>query len=476
MDFPGSGFRIAGMAEKRIQEIPRSLREQYEKGKAAFERNNLDYAISILAHVLEQEPGFFECRQALRATQFKRTGQSATSFLKKIVGSANPKLVQAQVAARSHPLQALSLAEQVLNGDPNNMSAHKVLAEAAWAADLPRTAVLSLEIAYKNSSRDRDVAMRLAQGLCKIGQAVRAETILSELARAYPGDPEIAQALKDSAASRTMAEGGFEAIADGSGSYRDALRDQHQTELLEQEQREVKTEHVAERLLAEYEERLSKEPQNLRLIRQMAELCVQRKDYNRALEYYERLTGVEGADPTIERAVSETRIRMLDDALATLDPLAPDYSEQSARLKNERGKLLLDDAKQRVERYPNDLQFRFELGQLYLQAGRISEAIQEFQKAQNNPHKRIQAMYHLGQCFSRRGMHDLATRTFQNAIKEKLLFDDEKKELIHALGTALEQMGRTDEAIEQFKLIYEVDIGYRDVATKVDAYYAAKSG
>ncbi len=71
-------------------------------------------------------------------------------------------------------------------------------------------------------------------------------------------------------------------------------------------------------------------------------------------------------------------------------------------------------------------------------------------------------------------MNDLAARTLQNAIKEKIVFDEEKKELIHALGCVLEKMGKPEEAVEQFKFIYEVDIAYKDVAAKVDAYYAAK--
>ena len=35
-------------------------------------------------------------------------------------------------------------------------------------------------------------------------------------------------------------------------------------------------------------------------------------------------------------------------------------------------------------------------------------------------------------------------------------------------------MGKKEDAIEQFKTIYEIDIGYRDVASKVDAYYASQ--
>ena len=71
-------------------------------------------------------------------------------------------------------------------------------------------------------------------------------------------------------------------------------------------------------------------------------------------------------------------------------------------------------------------------------------------------------------------MNDLAARTLQNAIKEKSGFDEEKKELIYALGIVLEKMGKMDEAIEQFKQIYEIDYGYKDVAAKVEASYPGK--
>jgi tetratricopeptide (TPR) repeat protein len=81
---------------------------------------------------------------------------------------------------------------------------------------------------------------------------------------------------------------------------------------------------------------------------------------------------------------------------------------------------------------------------------------------------------YLGRCFAKRGMNDMAARKFQDALKEKLTFDEEKKELLYELGSVLEKMNKPDDAIEQFKQIYEADIGYRDVSAKVDAYYASK--
>ena len=80
----------------------------------------------------------------------------------------------------------------------------------------------------------------------------------------------------------------------------------------------------------------------------------------------------------------------------------------------------------------------------------------------------------LAQCFAKRGMNDSAVRTLQNAIKEKPAFDEEKKDLIYHLGCVFEKMGKKTEAIEQFLIIYESDVTYRDVGAKVDAHYAGQ--
>ena len=51
--------------------------------------------------------------------------------------------------------------------------------------------------------------------------------------------------------------------------------------------------------------------------------------------------------------------------------------------------------------------------------------------------------------------------------KASVLMDNNKKEIIYNLGETYEQMGKKDEALTQFKKIYEVDINYRDVSKKI---------
>jgi tetratricopeptide (TPR) repeat protein len=463
------------MPEKNVSELPRELRDLYQKGTQALTRQNFEYAIAILNQVLSKDPSCFECRQALRAAQFKNAGNSG-GFFKKMLGgaSSSPAIAKAQMSVRKDPIDAIQTLEQVLNNDPSNSAAHKLLAEAALAADFPKTACFSYEIVLKNSPKDYNVAMDYAQALAKAGQAEKAEGVLIDLQRAYPQKAEIGQALKDLSARKTLSEG-YEQLADGTGSYRDILRNKEEAVSLEQEHRGVKSDAVADRLIREYTARLEQEPRNLKLMREIAELYAQKKEFDKGLEYCQKIKATEGGnDPSFERFAADIGLRKFEHALTQLDPNASDYADCVARIEAERQNFQLEECKSRAERYPTDLQIRFELGELYFKAGKINEALAEFQKAQANPNRRIQAMAYLGQCFARKGMNDMAARRLQDAIKEKVVFDDEKKELLYQFGSVLEKMGKNDEAIEQFKQIYEADIGYKDVSAKVDAYYAGK--
>ena len=296
-----------------------------------------------------------------------------------------------------------------------------------------------------------------------------------DLLRDNPNDGDLSQALKNLSARKTLDQGGYGALEDGGGSYRDILRNKTEAASLEQEKRVVKTEDVTERLIGEYEARLHTEPDNLKLVRSLAELYTQKKQFERALELYNRIkTSGMGNDPSLETAMANTIVRRFDAQIAALNPFDAEHAAQVASLQAEKLAFQLAECQKRVEKFPTDLAIRFEMGSLYFQAGKIGEAIQELQKAQGNPHKRLLAMSLLAQCFAKRKMFDLAARTLQNAIKEKAVFDDEKKDLIYNLGCVLESMGKKEEAVEQFKIIYETDIGYRDVSAKVDAFYAGQ--
>ncbi len=465
------------MAEKILSEISRDARTLFAKGSEALQRENTDYAITLLNQVLEHEPLFFEGRKTLRTAQFKKAGAGSTGFFKKMMSGAgsSPLVAKAQMTLRNNPAGAMAVAEQILNTDPNSSSAHRIIVEAAKQLELPRTAVLSYETLAKNSPKDKKLIVEYAHALSDIGENSRAENLLVELLRETPSDGDLNQALKNMSARKTLDEGGYNALESGEGSYRDILKDKKESESLEQEKKVMKTEDNTERLIGEYETRLQTEPENLKLVRSLAELYTQKKQFDRALEFYDRIkNSAMGNDPSLDTAIANTMVKRFDQQIAELNPFEADHAERVAKLRAEKLDFQLAECQKRVEKFPTDLAIRFEMGVLNFQAGKINEALADFQKAQNNPHKKIAAMSYLAQCFAQKKMFDSAVRTLQNVIKEKLIFDEEKKDLIYNLGSVLETMGKKAEAHEQFLLIYETDASYKDVSAKVDAFYAGQ--
>ena len=462
------------MPEKTVDQIPAAQREMFDKGVAALQKNNLDYAVTLLFQVLKNEPGFYECREALRAAQHRRTGNRGGGLFKKFLGSAS-SLTRGKMALRSNPLDAIVVAEEALNEDPSNMDAHELLAEAALLSRLPKTALLSLEVAFKANPANRKLAEKLADAHNQLGNRARAEKILRDLLSTDPHDPGLNEKLKNLLATRTMAEGGYQQVVDGTGSYRDLLRDKEQSRSLEMENREVKDVDVAARLIGEQEAKLAADPDNPRILRSLAELSLKKGDIAAAIGWYERILAVTGLnDPQILQQIRDARLAHLDNEEKSLDRNAADHATRLGELRTRRDAFLLEDARRRAEANPTDLLVRFELGELHFRAGRIGEAISDLQKAQNNPTRRIAAMNLLARAFATRGMNDLAARKLEEALKEKLIFDDEAKDLRYELGVVLEKAGRPAEAIDQFKLIYEQDSGYRDVMARVDAFYASR--
>jgi len=264
------------MPEKLVNQIPPDLRRLYIKAQEAAQRENPDYAITLFCQILEKEPGFYDCRRALRLEQAKKAAGQTTGFFKKAfsgVGSS-PQIAKAKMALSRNPGEAMAIAEQVLNSDPNNTMAHRVIVDAALAQEFPKTAVMSLEVMVRNSPKDKALVVEFADLAAQTGgeASASAERALDELARASGFDQDLAQAQKNLSARKTMDEGGYSGLAGGEGSFRDILKNKEESASLEQSHRVQKSEDTAARLIKEYEDRLATEPDNMKMIRSLADL------------------------------------------------------------------------------------------------------------------------------------------------------------------------------------------------------------
>jgi tetratricopeptide (TPR) repeat protein len=213
-----------------------------------------------------------------------------------------------------------------------------------------------------------------------------------------------------------------------------------------------------------------------------ATLNEQKEDFEAAIGWYQCAADLtKGADAGLIRKVSDLKIKRLEREIAAHEEFLSTHtaadesyerkSEELKAAKKSRAEILLDDAHNRVERNPTDLQLRFEVGEHLVDAGRFREAVPELQRARQNPNARLKAMNLLGRCYSELGMLDLAMQQLEEASGEVLSMDAMKKEILYNLGLVYEQLGALEKSLNCMKQIYQADYGYKDVAKRVESSY-----
>ena len=304
------------------------------------------------------------------------------------------------------------------------------------------------------------MTQELADALEMLGDYNQAEEVMAQLSRMNPDDIYLQQAYRDTAAKATIYRGGYEKMMEDGEDDEEAVPSNFTSEDVLQEK------------IFYMEEKLQDEPDNHKLAVDIARLYVEQQDFERAFEYFDWvMENNPVGDSAMDKAVAEAHEARFEFNLRALNTDDPNEAAEHARLIEERDAFMLENCQERADRYPTMLEFRFELGEWLFRAGDVNEAILAFQRAQNSPGHRLRSLSYLGQCFLQRGMHDMAVSMFEKGLQEKSAMDDQKKEMVYHLGCVYEEIGKIAEAMEQFKSIYEVDIGYRDVAAKVESGY-----
>jgi tetratricopeptide (TPR) repeat protein len=136
-------------------------------------------------------------------------------------------------------------------------------------------------------------------------------------------------------------------------------------------------------------------------------------------------------------------------------------------LTNEKNQFVFDDLASRVERYPNDLHLRYELGVLYYQNEYYDEALEHLQLAQRSPKDRLWALYYLAMCFLMKGQSDMAVMQLETARDAIPTMDDLKKMVVYQLGLCAENAGDLDKAYQYYKDVYSTDVGFADLSERM---------
>ncbi len=222
----------------------------------------------------------------------------------------------------------------------------------------------------------------------------------------------------------------------------------------------------AEALIQEKLQQIAAEPKNMNARRALARLYAQNKRYAEAVQTLEEAIQAAGAmDPELDRMLSQNRVNYYDQQIAALREAGDEEGAQN--LEAEKNQFVFDDLAARVERYPNDLHLRFELGLQYFTYEYYDEALEHLQLAQKSPKDRLWALYYLAMCFIMKGQTDMGIMQLETARDQIPTMDELKKKVVYQLGLCAESAGDLEKAYAYYKDVYSNDVGFEDLADRM---------
>ena len=245
---------------------------------------------------------------------------------------------------------------------------------------------------------------------------------------------------------RLRAKGGYD---EGDTAREVRVRGEQQAELnLEQKMRQ----------------KIEQEPQTVAHYLDLAQYYLNAERFGEAEDLLAKAYELSDGDTDIREKWEDAQLRHLRQRLAkTHDPAAKKKLQQEYYEKD------LAVCKNRVERYPEILAFKYDLGYRYLLTKQYTEAIPQLQLAQNDPRKKGLCMLVLGQCFEQIKQYKMAMTQYEAAIHEIPDRDAEnKRRALYRAGRLALRLRNIETAEKYLTTLAGLDFSYRDVKDLLD--------
>ncbi len=443
--------------------------EMFRRAKAAVDGGNYDYATELLREILRMDPNHIKARVALRGCARKRFdeggGNKVSGVLKGIVPYLRIHLNM------NKPNKAIEACEDFLRGDPYNVHVLTLQGKAARRAKHVDLAACTFEDIRQRAPGHIHTLRNLAEIYENDkGDAKAAIRYYAEIQALIPSDGMVTKKLKDLQATAHLTETKMEEQK----SFRDSIKDSDKQEELADKDRIVRSEDQLDVEIQRAQEQLAKEPESVPYLTKLGDLYAQKRDLKSAIATYEKAIKVDPQNFSAKQKIGDIKLKHGADRMGQMAAkLAENPDNQELKTKIEAGKKQLaafqvQEFTWRTDAHPTDLPLKADFGDALLAAGQIDEAIAQFQAAQDNPRIRTRCRTALGTCFMHKGQYDLAMSQFERALETYTMLNDEAKGAHYNYGICAERMGDIDNALEHYKEIYEADIKFRDVGTKIE--------
>jgi tetratricopeptide (TPR) repeat protein len=430
--------------------------------------HNFDYAIDMYLEGLKCAPDALEGHLALRKFALDRRSKN---------GKKPSVIEKVKHHGGKTPLEEMLNAEYLLARDPDHLPYAEALLKAAATGGYKKTVAWIAQVIFevnRNSNKPSFATYVLLKDCYAkaemFNEAINACKYAIELKKNHP---ELLDEMRDLCAKMTVRDGKYGQAED----FRDSIRDKKKQEKLHAQDGAVKSPEYLAEALDDAKKAFDANPESPVNILELAEAHF---DLGTEQGYKDSLIVLQKAslkykEFTFKRRIGELKIRKFKEnirsakAAVDADPDNKELKKKFDEALEHFAALELEHYKGCVANYSTDLHMKYEYALRLLVNNQYNDAIPLFQEAQRDPQRRIHAMDKTGLCFFFKGWYTDAIDIFKKALDSCEIKDSAiAKELRYNLARSYQQVSRTQEALDIFRKLAQLDFNYKDVAKRVD--------
>jgi tetratricopeptide (TPR) repeat protein len=198
------------------------------------------------------------------------------------------------------------------------------------------------------------------------------------------------------------------------------------------------------------------------------------KKLEEAVEMYAKALQI-SPDPNIREQMEDCELEVFRNNLLIAKEVAAKHADddshrrKAAELNGELVKREIEVLSRRVERYPQNLQVKFDLARRFVRVKKWSLAIPLFQQASADSRLKVETLINLAKCFVNTKQRPLGLRQLERVLPEVNPHDQKENfcEAHYLLGVLFQEGGDTARAENHFTEVIGVDYNYKDAAKRL---------
>ncbi len=469
-------------------------KDYFKKAEQAAKKQNFDYSIELYMQGLMIDPKSTAQRRKMHKVMTLAIEEKGgnpqgglTVKLKVMPILANVKKLTMQKKWDESVIEY----EKALRYQPRNCATLFALAGVLENNECSDSAIGILEDVVTIDKGHIEAYRRLGK-LWADDDPEKAISYWERLKQHKPDDKEAGKAIRDLSAATMVKKAEERKAAAGDESFKAMLADEDKSSELEKKGKIIRTDADRVEAIKYKTEDLKKDPKNSRLWRDLGGLYQDLKKWVRAEQAYKKALQVNPHDLFASEkigALKENRLEAEVDELRKAASANGSSEEQQQQLEvKEKAftEFKVVEYERRVKAHPTDYELKMRYGRVLMDNSNFDAAIEQFQKAIQDPKYKVVALTCNGTCFFEKGLLDLANAQYQTALGEVSSDPNSEvvKEIKYHLGHVCEAKARqaadgdrkpfVDEALKWYQEIMAVHIGYRDVSGRVTGLMAGQ--